>query len=468
MSTKNASIRYVTVVAALLCALAAVGTVLPACGGGSSSGGGGGSPGADSGHADSTAATDSGGPGADSAMGPDSASAGDSTTAGDAGSDSAAVTDSDAVDSNDAGLAADAAGVVATIPLSGQPTALAIDNTRNRLYVAVANAQGTNGGLAIIDTTTDTVTATIPAPVFDSGTLYPFFALALDPTANLLYACDLNATPLVYVFDLTADTFKNRFSIVGTGVTAPWINALAVNPETSTLYVGAFDSSGGASKVAVIDTTNDTLTTEVTLSDLAAGFNVSSLGLDTTNNLLFACANGPGNGTPATAVDAIDTTTNLETGTQQQLVGSDMGCQGGPGFAVDVTVDRTVTDGGVAGYVNALEPRTVALPRGFVPDGYTISHGGGRVVVLGHTASGFLSGVAVNFPQGEDASVGPTVYAPDFIDSGVPYNSRTVRVGVKGPTEFYLTLDLFSDAGTSPENAVYDLHIPALGNDSGL
>jgi hypothetical protein len=39
---------------------------------------------------------------------------------------------------------------------------------------------------------------------------------------------------------------------------------------------------------------------------------------------------------------------------------------------------------------------------------------------------------------------------------------------VKGPTEFYLTLDLFSDAGTSPENAVYDLHIPALGNDSGL
>jgi len=413
-------------------------------------------------------------------MGHDSTASGDSTTAGDSGSDSAAATDSNAsdstsagdssstdtgaADSSDGGLPDGGDSVVATISLTGQPTALAIDSTHNRLYVALSDGLGDNLGFAIVDTSTDTVTATIPAPTVDSGSgPFPFETLALDPTANLLYASDLNATPLVYVFDVTADTFKNRFSIVGTGITAPWISSLAVNPATSTLYVGAYESSGGGSKVAVINTTNDSLTAAITLADLYVG-GVSSLGLDTTNGLLFACSNGPVNLTPATKVDAIDTTTNLETGTQQSLAGASLGCLGGTGFAVDVTANGSDPDGGVAGYFYSLEPFTIRLPSGFVPTAYTskIGQWSGQVLVLGYDGvSGNPEYLYVDYPH-EDSGVIAT-HTPAQPQTYLPKGARWIAVE-QNADDFYATLDVFSDAGTSPAKAVYHLHIPALGD----
>ena len=143
----------------------------------------------------------------------------DAPDAEDARSDATDAMDSGTVDS---ALGEDASGVLLSIPLPNmQPSGLAIDQTNNKLYVAVVDPNtGNNLGFSVIDTLTQAVSGSIAPPVVNGVPVQGYYGselLAFDPGANLLYAVPGGTT--VDVFDGATNTFKTSFSIAGPPLT---------------------------------------------------------------------------------------------------------------------------------------------------------------------------------------------------------------------------------------------------------
>jgi hypothetical protein len=366
----------------------------------------------------------------------------------------------------------DAAGILMTIPLTEQPGALAIDTTNNQLYVGLVDPNtGNNSGIAVINTTTNSVTTTLPAPFAhseagaDAGTAGPFQSsnlMATDPTANLLYAMPSFGTSssTVYVYDGALHALKTSFA-VGAGLPQPCtlISWLVLDSAASRLYVAC------GTQVAVFNTTNDSLVTAIVLTDIQGTYGGGGA-LDTTNHLLFVSNGGPsfGQTTPSLLVDAIDTTTNMETGTQQNLGGTrgnPIGLVGGPGFATAVTAIRDIPDGGIDGGVYgtfySLEPGGSTLPSGYVPQSYDylLSADGEYLVIAIDKKTGYIGNFKITVSPTE--GVPPAVSAPVPFDTSaaVPSGSTlSVAAMAVSVTNVYLTGYLYSPAGSSPIKGV--------------
>jgi len=131
--------------------------------------------------------------------------------------------------------------VVATIPISSQPFAAALNPAASRLYVIM------NGGLAVIDTSTNSVVTT-------TALSYNPESVAVNPVTGNYYV-GLNdggsGTPHVFIYSGATNALIADLS----GKTYPEITgavSLAISPLTDTIYVGS-DNGTGTASVAAID-----------------------------------------------------------------------------------------------------------------------------------------------------------------------------------------------------------------------
>jgi YVTN family beta-propeller protein len=132
--------------------------------------------------------------------------------------------------------------VSATIPGLTNPFLIAI--TPNGAFAYVTNIL--SGTVAVVDTATNTVTATIPVGVSPR---------AIDITPNGAFAYVANfESGTVSVIDTATNT------VIAT-VSVPSASGVAVRPDGAFTYVTSFQSS----TVAVIDTTTNTVTGSITV-----------------------------------------------------------------------------------------------------------------------------------------------------------------------------------------------------------
>jgi hypothetical protein len=353
-------------------------------------------------YGDGALPSEDGGAQGDSTTGPtgDSGTQTDSTTATDSGTtDSNSITDSNVTDTSitdsnvtdtsitdsnvtdtsnpadtnvaDTATSTDAGTValVSAVPVGGKPTALALDPVGQKLYVAITASSAT-AGIAVVDTATATVLATIPPP---SGAVNSFTNLALDATHGVIYAASYvygNAT--VFGFNVTTGGLVSSIDLytthwapdggpdAGAPDTSAGVLGLAVNPATQKLYAQVYDDvyPPTFNGIAVIDvsTTTWTVTAGLDLTNESwpsQSVAASTIALDTSSGLLYIAGERPafaGGG-----VDIFSTATNALTGSQIALSGSLTGIAAVPGFAAATTANT----------LEILEPASISLPSNF-------------------------------------------------------------------------------------------------------
>ena len=316
------------------------------------------------------------------------AAAPDADAGGDASAEADGASDTDAADAGvvdaapdgtisiDAASLGDGGGLFAAIPVPGEPVALALDVTHGRLYAALADTlSNSNLGIAVIDTASDQYLTTMTLP--PSAGAYPFSgpngvsgAMVVDEVANKIYAVPL-FSPTVYVFDGATQAYLTSFDVGASefGGTCGSVSSLAIDGAGGRLYAACNGISTQIGVVAIDTATGTTVGATLVNDFIGTGM----LALDSLNHLLFFSTfpQYMGSGAPV-VVDTISTTQPGADAGAEQVLGtgtfSSVGSSGVPGAAAVVTVDRSVTDGGVAGYVWSLEPSSAPLPAGFVPD----------------------------------------------------------------------------------------------------
>jgi hypothetical protein len=361
------------------------------------------------------ATTGDGGSGSDGSMVRNDAGGGtDGGSGSDAGSGNDGSGGNDAGGGNDGAVVGDAAadgGAVTATPITlpgpAEPLAMAGNSTTNRLYIAMCHNNGEQ--LVVLDTTSDTVVTTIPAP--SPGACLAM--LAVDETSNRLYAAGGsfgNPITTIYAIDGSTNTVTATFPLPPTDAGAALeVKAIAVDGAAHRLYASTSSLAGGQPpEVTIIDTTSTlTVVGSVPMPDMQSA---DCLAMDPTNHALFAV--GQLTATSATipfhyGADHIDTTTNALSGTQQDFNTTNdnyyasfnfegyrvQWCQGGPGYAFAINSQR---DGVLATSTStstlfALEPAAITLPQGFVASAIStepdpISSGNTIVNVLGFMA----------------------------------------------------------------------------------
>jgi len=109
--------------------------------------------------------------------------------------------------------------VVDSIPVPGA-TYLAVDNLTDRIYVSDSDST-----VRVIDGSSNTVIATVTMPNSVSQ-------LAVDVTRNLIYVAVESSPPSVAVIDGSTNTVVNTFPVKG----APYLLGLAVDPSLNQVY----------------------------------------------------------------------------------------------------------------------------------------------------------------------------------------------------------------------------------------
>lgn len=135
--------------------------------------------------------------------------------------------------------------IVASIPLTGQGLYAAFNQGTNRLYVT------TNSIIYAIDTTQNSVTATITLPLGNN-----IYSIGVNPvTGNYYVGANNNGVNHVFVYNGTSNTLVIDLSQTDhpelTGLTS-----IAANPLTNTMYVGTDTGSLTSSVVAIDGLTN--------------------------------------------------------------------------------------------------------------------------------------------------------------------------------------------------------------------
>lgn len=258
--------------------------------------------------------------------------------------------------SGSAGAAGGVSLPTVAIPLPARAVAAALDAKANRLYVSMSstNAQGSGfgAGIAVIDTTTNAVVATIPNPM-GSFSLAILELLAVDSTTHKLYMASRDLGGKVWVADGATNTVTATIP-VGTDL---FTSALAVDEAGGKVYVGVKGNTQGGFQV--LDTAALTLGPLNAVADVG----IQYLAVDPKNQLLFAC--GGATGTQKAACDSVSTKTLAPSGAQStySVDSSDIvGVEGGDGTAAMLLL----TPGGPA-KLELLEPAEIVLPAGFQP-----------------------------------------------------------------------------------------------------
>ncbi|WP_458683656.1 YncE family protein [Prescottella equi] len=164
--------------------------------------------------------------------------------------------------------------VIATVPIGKRPTSIAIAPDGARVYVTnqgdgfwlnpetnspvCVNADGCNGMVSVIDTATNTVTATVP-------TDGRFIGVAITPDGTRAYLSHMDlfaGSPVVRVLDTATNALTTTIPI------GPYPGNVAITPDGTRAYAASQSGS-----VSVIDTSTNAVTATVpvekTPSDLA-------------------------------------------------------------------------------------------------------------------------------------------------------------------------------------------------------
>ena len=215
-------------------------------------------------------------------------------------------------DEQPTGLAATA--VKPAIPVGDTPVNLTLDFDHHQLFVA--NKGGNT--ISVIDTTTDTVTSTIPIGIPD----YAPSSLAIDPTTRLLYVA-AESVSTIAVIDTVRGRMISTIELDGADPTS-----IAIDPDTHILYVADFN----AQAVASIDTRKQKV---IALLGLPGGRRPWGVEVDSGLGVLYV-TDSIGEFT-----DVIDLVTNRVTATMSA---------GSGGFgAVGIAIDPATHTGYLAG-----------------------------------------------------------------------------------------------------------------------
>lgn len=191
---------------------------------------------------------------------------------------------------------APAQSLVATLPLSS-PTAVAVNQTTNMVYVSALESASTANGyntVTVIDGATNTVVKTIQAGGPDLN------SLAVNSTTNTIYAVNggtlINELSGNTVIPGSVAVIDGATNTVKTTIALPlYAGGIVVNPATSQAYVVLNTGAGNGEQfsVAIIDLATNTITDTISLGTNGMG----SFTVDTTKNLAFGIGgNYPGNG----------------------------------------------------------------------------------------------------------------------------------------------------------------------------
>jgi YVTN family beta-propeller protein len=270
--------------------------------------------------------------------------------------------------------------VVATVNLytSGvQSIKVAVNPAANRVYVTRSN-----GAVSVINTTTNAVVAGVVVGTTPIG-------VAVNPAANRAYVANTGSNN-VSVIDTTTNT------VVATVVVGTTPIGVAVNPAANRAYVANI----GGNNVSVIDTTTNTV-----VATVAVGSMPEAIAVDPAANRAYVANYISG------TVSVIDTTTDTVVATV--AVGATDGIAVNPaanrlylivrGFAGatgTVTVIDTTTNAVVATVAVGINPTEIAVNPA-ANRAYVTNNASGNVSVIDTTSNTVVATVAVgNAPDG--------------------------------------------------------------------
>lgn len=176
-------------------------------------------------------------------------------------------------------------GVVATVPVGDQPFGVAISPDGTQAWV-VDFGFVNSSGISIINTSSNTVTATISSPIL--AALEAVFSI--DGTKA--YVTDAGAGK-VFVFDTATKALI-------TSVTTDYVDGIAITPDGKHLYVAGTTLN----RVLVIDTSTNAVT-----ATISVGNSPTDIAISLDGSKVYA-ANDSGS-----SVSVIDTATNTVTAT---------------------------------------------------------------------------------------------------------------------------------------------------------
>jgi YVTN family beta-propeller protein len=236
-----------------------------------------------------------------------------------------------------------------SVGLTTPLTATAYDTSGNVVMVAPGNITwvSANTAVATVNSTSGIVTGvgvgstTITATESESGkqgtanlrvqlvpggtviatvTMYGASGLVVNPTTNMIYACNSSINTLS-VIDGSVNTV---IATVPVGV-YPW--GVAVNPSTNRVYVSNFGLGTGVSTVSVLDGNTNTIIATVPVGDYARGVAVNPI-----TNSVYVC-NSSNNGT-------VNTLSVIDGGTNSVIDTVPVGVAGGYAIAVNPTTNK--------------------------------------------------------------------------------------------------------------------------------
>jgi YVTN family beta-propeller protein len=182
-------------------------------------------------------------------------------------------------------LSVDPPAQLAQVPLGDLPQAIAMDEERDRAYVAQL------GSVVVIDLVSLQVVTTVPTgnrPTPLSDSCGAPFGISVDPTPHRIYSTD-PAANMLSVIDGETNTV---IAAPSTGA-RPW--GVALLPDLDRAYVANYE----ANTVSVIDTTTNTPVTAI-----GVGSGPTNVAVDATTHRVYV-ANCDGR-----SVTIIDATTN--------------------------------------------------------------------------------------------------------------------------------------------------------------
>ncbi|MEU2281550.1 IPT/TIG domain-containing protein [Streptomyces sp. NPDC013178] len=261
--------------------------------------------------------------------------------------------------------------VTATIATGAGPSMVAFSPDGTRAYVTLNN----DGTVGVIDTTTLTVTATVPVGAGAVG-------VAVTPDGSRIYVTS-QAAGVVSVINAATLT------VVGTLAAAAPVG-VAVSPDGTRAYVACT----GDGTVSVIDTATDTIISSILVGDVP---------------VLVAFAPDGARAYVSTAgehvVRVIDTATDTVTASIPVGTGPRVVAVSPDGAAAYVAC---IDDNAVTVIDTASNTATGSLPVGQDPTGVALSPDGARLYVT-NTADGTVSVIALTLVPDQGSTAGGTV-----------------------------------------------------------
>jgi YVTN family beta-propeller protein len=333
--------------------------------------------------------------------------------------------------------------VTATVPAAGTPTSLVVSPDGARLYVTLASLDA----VLVLDTATHATVATIPVGDGPSG-------IAISPDGARVYTANVNGVGAAA--ESVIDTATN--TLVATISEAAAARTVAVSPDGSRLFVGHF--SPGSHGVTVIDTTTNAVVASIATGVAANA--VFGLAFAPDGKRLYGATRGTGT---LTVIDPVANT----------IVGSIPA--GATPTSVAVTPDGTrayVTNSG-GGTVSVIDLATSAVVNtiavgagatgiGVTPDGRKAYINNGTVRTVSAIAlDAFPAIVTASLPAGTAG----TTFTASIATTGFPVPHVTVTAGDLPPG---LSLDPATGAitGTPTAGGTYAFTVTAASTVSGI